>query len=82
MEDGDDLEKGERPAHREGKRRLAGRAGLEKFFCFATEDVVEDFWFAFCFMCPKCSHLDPDHLVGSPSTRGSCECLVSAAVFL
>lgn len=45
VEDGDDLEKGERLAHREGKRRLAGRAGLEKFFCFVT-DGVKDSGFA------------------------------------
>lgn len=57
-EDGDDLEKGERLAQREGKRRLAGRAGLEKFFCFVS-DGVKDSGFALCFMCPNSSHLDP-----------------------
>lgn len=46
VEEGEDLEKGERLAHRDGRRRLAGRAGLEKFFCFNAEDT-EDTWF-FC----------------------------------
>lgn len=32
---------GERLAHREGRRRLAGRAGLEKFF-WTEEEETED----------------------------------------
>lgn len=38
-------EVGERLAHREGRRRLAGRAGLEKFF-WTGEEETEDFSFS------------------------------------
>lgn len=34
-------EEGERLAQRDGRRRLAGRAGLEKFLCL-VEVVLED----------------------------------------
>lgn len=37
-EEVEEEEVGERLAHREGRRRLAGRAGLEKFF--GTEEEI------------------------------------------
>lgn len=37
-EDVEEEEVGERLAHREGRRRLAGRAGLEKFFWTEEEE--------------------------------------------
>lgn len=38
---------GERLAHREGRRRLAGRAGLEKFF-WTEEEETDDSSLSFC----------------------------------
>lgn len=46
-EEVEEEEVGERLAHREGRRRLAGRAGLEKFFCTGEEET-EDSSFSFC----------------------------------
>lgn len=40
-EEVEEVEVGERLAHREGRRRLAGQAGLEKFF-LAAEEETED----------------------------------------
>lgn len=38
-EEGEEDEVEERLAHREGRRRLAGRAGLEKFFWLEEEEM-------------------------------------------
>lgn len=40
-EEVEEEEVGERLAHREGRRRLAGRAGLEKFFCTGEEETED-----------------------------------------
>lgn len=41
--DEEEEEVGERLAHREGRRRLAGRAGLEKFFWVEQEETEDSF---------------------------------------
>lgn len=45
-EEAEEEDVGERLAHREGRRRLAGRAGLEKFFWTEEEEETEDSLFS------------------------------------
>lgn len=46
-EEVEEEEVGERLAHREGRRRLAGRAGLEKFF-WTEDEEKPDSSFSLC----------------------------------
>lgn len=51
-EEVEEEEVGERLAHREGRRRLAGRAGLEKFFWMEEEETEDSL-----FSCEKTNEL-------------------------